>query len=82
MVEGLSGEVYDLVSYPIVTCDDETSISADERVAHQKVHNNFYYYVTNENWKIYFSLLFLSDTTSIIVVVFLCRMLLYICHKT
>ena len=34
--EGLSGEVYDLVTYIVVTCNDETSLAAAESVMHRK----------------------------------------------
>ena len=36
MVEGLSGEVYDLVTYLIMTCDDKTSVSAAEGMTIRK----------------------------------------------
>ena len=34
--EGLSGEVDDLVTYIVVTCDDKTSVAADELATHIK----------------------------------------------
>ena len=35
-LEGFSGEVDDLVTYLIVTCNCETSVAAAERMIHQK----------------------------------------------
>ena len=37
MLEVLYGEVYDLVMYISVTCDDDTYVAAAERVTHIKV---------------------------------------------
>ena len=36
MGEGFYGKVNDLFTYLIVTCDDETSVAAAERVTHRK----------------------------------------------
>ena len=36
MVEGLSVNVYDFVTYIVVTCDDDTYVAAAERVMNRK----------------------------------------------
>ena len=36
MGEGLSSKVDNIVTYPIVTCHDKTSVAADYRVTHRK----------------------------------------------
>ena len=40
----------DLVTYPIVTCDEETSVAAAERVMHRKGLQETVKYILNIRW--------------------------------
>ena len=46
----MSSKVDDLVTYPIVTCDDETSVAAAERVMHRKGLQATVKFILNVRW--------------------------------
>ena len=47
---GLYSEVDDLVPYPIVMCDEETSVAAAERVMHKKGLQATVKFILNVRW--------------------------------
>ena len=48
--EVLSSKVDDIVTYPIVKCDEETSVAAAERVMHRKGLKATVKFILNIRW--------------------------------